>query len=86
MKMDAAPDASSSSTPKFVGKVQAPRRPAAPSGGKLGLGDSLIAGVAADLCATVVTRNRPDFELQAIEVATSRLDAPRVAASRPRPP
>jgi predicted nucleic acid-binding protein len=32
------------------------------------MGDSLIAGVAADLCATVVTRNRPDFELQGIEV------------------
>lgn len=37
-------------------------------GGKLGLGDSLIAGVAADLGATVVTRNRPDFERQGIEV------------------
>ncbi len=38
------------------------------AGGKLGLGDSLIAGVAAELGATVVTRNRPDFERQAIEV------------------
>jgi len=38
------------------------------AGGKLGLGDSLIAGVAADLGATVVTRNRPDFERQGIEV------------------
>ena len=37
-------------------------------GGKLGLGDALIAGVAADLGATVVTRNRPDFERQGIEV------------------
>jgi len=40
------------------------------AGGKLGLGDSLIAGVAAELGATVVTRNRPDFERQGIEVLT----------------
>lgn len=40
------------------------------AGGKLGLGDSLIAGVAADLGAIVVTRNRPDFERQGIEVLT----------------
>ena len=38
------------------------------AGGKLGLGDSLIAGVAVDLGAIVVTRNRPDFERQGIEV------------------
>lgn len=38
------------------------------AGGKLGLGDSLIAGVAAELGATVVSRNRPDFERQGIEV------------------
>ncbi len=38
------------------------------AGGKLGLGDSLIAGVAAELGATVVTRNRPDFERQGIPV------------------
>jgi len=38
------------------------------AGGRLGLGDSLIAGVAAQLGATVVTRNRPDFERQGIEV------------------
>ena len=40
------------------------------AGGKLGLGDSLIAGVAAELGAIVVTRNRPDFERQGIEVLT----------------
>ena len=39
-------------------------------GKKLGLGDALIAAVAADLGATVVTRNRPDFERQGIEVLT----------------
>jgi predicted nucleic acid-binding protein len=38
------------------------------AGGKLGLGDSLIAGVAAELGATVVTRGRRDFERQGIEV------------------
>jgi predicted nucleic acid-binding protein len=38
------------------------------AGGKLGLGDSLIAGIAAELGATVVTRNRPDFERQGIQV------------------
>jgi len=38
------------------------------AGGKLGLGDSLIAGVAAELGATVITRNRPDFERQGVEV------------------
>lgn len=34
------------------------------SGGKLGLGDALIAAVATGLEATIVTRNRPDFERQ----------------------
>ncbi len=38
------------------------------AGGKLGLGDALIAAVAADLGATLITRNRPDFERQGIEV------------------
>jgi len=40
------------------------------AGGKLGLGDALIAGVAADLGATIITRNRPDFERQGIPVLT----------------
>lgn len=38
------------------------------SGGKLGLGDALIAAVATGLEATVVTRNRPDFERQGTSV------------------
>jgi Predicted nucleic acid-binding protein, contains PIN domain len=38
------------------------------AGGKLGLGDALIAGIAADLGATIVTRNRPDFERQGIPI------------------
>ena len=40
------------------------------SGGKLGLGDALIAAVATGLDATVVTRNRPDFERQGALVLT----------------
>jgi predicted nucleic acid-binding protein len=38
------------------------------SGAKLGLGDALIAAVARGLDATVVTRNRPDFERQGASV------------------
>lgn len=40
------------------------------SGGKMGLGDALIAAVAAGLDAVVVTRNRPDFERQGAPVLT----------------
>ena len=40
------------------------------AGGKLGAGDALIAAVAADLGATIVTRNRPDFERQGSRVLT----------------
>jgi len=36
--------------------------------GKQGLGDALIAAVAVSLGATVVTRNRPDFERQGVPV------------------
>ena len=39
-------------------------------GGKLGLGDALIAGAAMAIGATVVTRNRPDFERQGVPVIT----------------
>lgn len=38
--------------------------------GKLGLGDALIAAVANGLGATIVTRNRPDFERQGASVLT----------------
>ena len=37
-------------------------------GGKLGLGDALIAAVARGMGATIVTRNRPDFERQGASV------------------
>ena len=38
------------------------------AGGRLGLGDALIAAVAKGLEATIVTRNRPDFERQGASV------------------
>lgn len=38
------------------------------AGGKRALGDALIAGVAADIAAVVVTRNRPDFDRQGVAV------------------
>lgn len=38
------------------------------SGGRLGLGDALIAAVAMGMGATIVTRNRPDFERQGASV------------------
>lgn len=40
------------------------------AGRKLGLGDALIAGIAGDLGATVVTRHRPDLERQGVAVLT----------------
>ena len=40
------------------------------AGGKVGLGDALIAAVARGLDATIVTRNRPDFERQGASVLT----------------
>jgi predicted nucleic acid-binding protein len=38
------------------------------SGGRLGLGDALIAALATGIDATIVTRNRPDFERQGASV------------------
>lgn len=40
------------------------------SGGKLGLGDALIAAIAVELGATIVTRNRPDFARQGASLLT----------------
>jgi predicted nucleic acid-binding protein len=37
-------------------------------GNRRSLGDALIAGIATDLGATVVTRNRPDFARQGVAV------------------
>jgi len=38
------------------------------AGGRLGLGDALIAATAHGIGATIVTRNRPDFERQGVPV------------------
>lgn len=48
----------------------AARRERHRSGGKLGLGDAIIAAVAQGMAATIVTRNRPDFERQGALVLT----------------
>ena len=40
------------------------------AGGKRSLGDALIAAVAVALDAAIVTRNRPDFERQGLDVLT----------------
>jgi predicted nucleic acid-binding protein len=48
----------------------AARRTRHEAGGRLGLGDALIAAVAGGLGATIVTRNRPDFERQGASVLT----------------
>ena len=55
------------SAPRKAGEARRRRHLA---GGKLGLGDALIAAVADRLGATIVTRNRPDFERQGASVVT----------------
>ena len=50
---------------RAAGAARLSRRQA---GGRLGLGDALIAAVAQGLNATIVTRNRPDFERQGASV------------------
>lgn len=51
----------------LAGSARLARRRA---GGKLAVSDALIAAVATGLGATVVTRNRPDFERQGASVLT----------------
>jgi predicted nucleic acid-binding protein len=55
-------------TPVAARHAGAARRERHAAGGARALGDALIAGIAADLGATVVTRNRRDFERQGIPV------------------
>ena len=57
-------------SPQAAARAGASRLRRHRSGGKLGLGDALIAGVATELGATVVTRNRPDVQRQRIPVLT----------------
>jgi len=59
-----------STSPDAARRAAEARRLRRQAGGKLGLGDALIAAVAADLGATIVTRNRPDFARQGINVLT----------------
>jgi predicted nucleic acid-binding protein len=46
------------------------RRQRHAAGGKRSLGDALVGGVAVDLGAIIVTRNRPDFERQGLSTLT----------------
>jgi predicted nucleic acid-binding protein len=55
------------SAARAAGEARRLRREA---GGRLGLGDALIAAVAGAIGATIVTRNRPDFERQGASVLT----------------
>ena len=57
-----------STTPAAASQAGAARRGRRAAGGKQALGDALIAGIATDLDAIVVTRNRRDFERQGIRV------------------
>jgi predicted nucleic acid-binding protein len=57
--------ATSPSAARWAG---ASRRERHRAGGKRAVGDALIAGIAAELKATVVTRNRRDFVRQGIPV------------------
>lgn len=59
--------ATSPDAARWAGESRRQRRLA---GGRRALADALIAGVAQALRATVVTRNRPDFERQGIAVLT----------------
>ena len=57
-----------STTPTAARHAGAARRERRAAGGARALGDALIAGIAVDLDATVVTRNRRDFERQGVRV------------------
>ena len=57
-------------SPTAARRAAASRRDRNQAGGKRALGDALIAGVALELDAIVVTRNRADFERQGVQVLT----------------
>lgn len=59
-----------STTPDAARWAAESRRHRHITGRKRSLGDALIAAVARDLDATVVTRNRPDYERQGVPVLT----------------
>ncbi|MBI3746069.1 MAG: type II toxin-antitoxin system VapC family toxin [Chloroflexi bacterium] len=57
-----------STSPTAARRAGAARRERNAAGGKRALRDALIAGVAAELGAVIVTRNRRDFEREGIKV------------------
>lgn len=57
-----------STTPAAARWAGTARRERNAAGGKRALGDALIAGIAVDLDAIVVTRNRRDFERPGIRI------------------
>lgn len=57
-----------STTPTAARSAGTARRERNAAGGKRALADALIAGIAADLDAIVVTRNRRDFQHQGVPV------------------
>ena len=57
-------------SPEAARTAGAARRQRYLAGQKRSLADALIGGVASTIAATVVTRNRPDFERQGIPVLT----------------
>ena len=56
-----------STSPAAARRAGAARRERNEAGGKRALGDALIAGIAFDLDAVVVTRNRRDFARQGVQ-------------------
>jgi predicted nucleic acid-binding protein len=59
-----------STTPRAARAAGAARRERRAAGGRRALGDALIGAIAVDLGATVVTRNRPNFERQGVLTLT----------------
>jgi predicted nucleic acid-binding protein len=59
-----------STTPAAARRAGAARRERRAAGGRRALGDALIAAIAGDLGATVVTRNDRDFTRQGVPVLT----------------
>jgi predicted nucleic acid-binding protein len=57
-----------STSPTAARRAGAARRVRHGAGGKRALGDALIAGVAAEIGAVIVTRNRRDFERPGMQI------------------
>lgn len=59
-----------STSPSAARSAGAARRARHRAGGKRAVGDAVICGIALELDAIVVTRNRVDFERQGVQVLT----------------